>query len=532
MIESLKICTWNYRGLAALAALALAASAAAQTYSLAYISNGDLWVRGPVGLRDRRITHTGLSSSPRFSADGQFIAFQDNGAVSVTVTDLRRILSNAGADGMTLALPNPVKLALPGGDPGGDADYVWSPTDDTLAVWDDSGVYLFRQQDSWEGEKILTVDRNHLLTEDGPELAIVDVLFEPHGQKLLVSMRKHTSKDENDQGILNVVQVAGHHRIDTLVTVDSVGLEFDGFTPDGQTLLYWKDQDFSGSFMMDGLQLYALSLQSREARPLPPGASTPVYQDQLNLSPDGRSLLASLITSGGRDSWENRPLAEIDVAAGSTRIISPPHTSTLFPAWSPNGNYLAYVQAPTGRHNLARRRIWIASRSGGQKRPLTADLRYRDEHPVWLSHDTILFCRIDAAHRASLWTIGRDGLHLSRVTGLSPPARRGLRILRPCRLGRLLRRVDPQTCASGKQPYRELPPASWSPPRNPPQRTFPSTVASPPLIAGTAFRKSIVPCSTGRAHSPGARCPQPLITSSEDPAIKRCICSPTAGGIR
>jgi len=113
MIESLKICTWKYRGLAALAALALAASAAAQTYSLAYIRNGDLWVRGPVGLGDRRITHTGLSSSPRFSADGQFIAFQDNGAVSVTVTDLRRILSNAGADGMTLAVPNPVKLVVP-----------------------------------------------------------------------------------------------------------------------------------------------------------------------------------------------------------------------------------------------------------------------------------------------------------------------------------------------------------------------------------------------------------------------------------
>jgi tricorn protease-like protein len=68
---------------ATMAALAPMTAAHGQTLSLAYISNGDLWLRAGPDLAARRLTRSGACKSPRFSADGSLIAFQGSGIVSV-----------------------------------------------------------------------------------------------------------------------------------------------------------------------------------------------------------------------------------------------------------------------------------------------------------------------------------------------------------------------------------------------------------------------------------------------------------------
>jgi dipeptidyl aminopeptidase/acylaminoacyl peptidase len=186
------------------------------------------------------------------------------------------------------------------------------------------------------------------------------------------------------------------------------------------TILFWSDPSFSSSFAADGLELDAISAGQRKARSLG-HVRTLVYRDLLSLAPDGKSLLATLTTSGGRETWEDRPLAVIDLANGARRIVSPLRVSTLFPAWSPGGDYIAYVQAPVGTENKRRmkeRKIWVMRRDGSERQQVTRDQAYRDEHPVWVSGDTILFCRIGAAYRASLWSISKSGANLTRIAGL------------------------------------------------------------------------------------------------------------------
>jgi hypothetical protein len=49
---------------------------------------------------------------------------------------------------------------------------------------------------------------------------------------------------------------------------------------------------------------------------------------------------------------------------------------------------------------------------------LTSDQQYRDERPIWLFDEMILFTRIDVSNKVSLWTITKDGLNLSQMLEL------------------------------------------------------------------------------------------------------------------
>ena len=55
------------------------------------------------------------------------------------------------------------------------------------------------------------------------------------------------------------------------------------------------------------------------------------------------------------------------------------------------------------------RKLWVQT-PGGSATQLTDDPAYRDEHPVWSAGgESILFTRIDAAAKASVWRIDAAG---------------------------------------------------------------------------------------------------------------------------
>ena len=76
-------------------------------------------------------------------------------------------------------------------------------------------------------------------------------------------------------------------------------------------------------------------------------------------------------------------------------------------------------QSPGQLTSWRGRKLWITHRYEGDARQLTFDEQFRDERPMWLSNETILFCRLDASSRASLWTITKDGLDPSRIADLA-----------------------------------------------------------------------------------------------------------------
>jgi hypothetical protein len=131
------------------------------------------------------------------------------------------------------------------------------------------------------------------------------------------------------------------------------------------------------------------------------------------------ALLVTLIApQNGRETWLGSSIAEVNLLSGGVRVVSSPNTSALFPAWSPGGDDIAYVQAPVGRDHMNERRIWVMRRNGGQMRQLISGSNDREENPIWLSNHTMMFCRIDGSYHASLWSATRDGLHFSKLADL------------------------------------------------------------------------------------------------------------------
>src|SRR5208282_3823535 len=107
--------------LAAVATLGISFPANGQTFSLAYISSGDVWFLGTINSAPKRLTRSGAAKSPHFSADGTFIAFQENGAIhAVDVPKHELIDLGAAIEG----------------------NFTWAPQDNMLAVWNNTAVYL------------------------------------------------------------------------------------------------------------------------------------------------------------------------------------------------------------------------------------------------------------------------------------------------------------------------------------------------------------------------------------------------------
>jgi Tol biopolymer transport system component len=161
-------------------------------------------------------------------------------------------------------------------------------------------------------------------------------------------------------------------------------------------------------------------------------AHTLLYRDFLSWSPDRRRL--ALIDGGNRITWDNKALAIATVRGTLHRLQVDRSPATryayLFPAWSPDGRWIAVTRSPavrqTGGGDVAglavqRRRIWLVASDGSTARQLTRGSTFRDERPLWSGDgSSILFVRLGGKF-AQLWLMQADGSHQRLVAdGLAP----------------------------------------------------------------------------------------------------------------
>ncbi|MDH7475749.1 MAG: hypothetical protein QHJ74_17375 [Anaerolineae bacterium] len=181
--------------------------------------------------------------------------------------------------------------------------------------------------------------------------------------------------------------------------------------------------------LADGVPLYAL----------PTEGGTPVRLDEAVLfhsdfvapQPAGGGQVA-IIAGAYRAAWTRKTLRIVLPTSGEGEILTPADQAASSPAWSPDGQRIAYVAmsdqgdlvgGEPARQGLMQRRLWVASVEGEpQAQQLTSDPAYRDEYPLWSANGShILFARLNAENQASLWLIPvKGGEPLQVVKELTP----------------------------------------------------------------------------------------------------------------
>ena len=372
--------------------------------TIAYIQHDGLWIRElPNGTPHRIVSRTKIDS-PRFSASGKWITYFRH--------DVLHVASTGGGDVQLLGKPDRGSAA-----PG----VQWWPASDDLFVEGPAGVNLFTADNGWRSvvRKIGGASLPVAFNPDGNEIVYGDAFVggrgpggEPMrtGRLCRLSLRRPDSKPK------------------ALSSKDLSGKIPCVWSRSGRHVVFWEDPDYSASAIADGLELFRIPVGGGSPQSL--GVSTFVRNDMLSLLPSQDILAVS--TGGGRNEWEEKRIASIDVETAAMSFLTENNMAAVCPAWAPGGNAIAYSAAPCptagsgigggeqARHLLAKRRIWVMDVEGTYApRRLTSDPKYRDEEPMWSADGKhILFCRIANDNSETLWLMGADGTDAVQVARL------------------------------------------------------------------------------------------------------------------
>jgi Tol biopolymer transport system component len=287
-------------------------------------------------------------------------------------------------------------------------------------------------------------------------------VFGPDGERF-VFVRNVGRVAEKDgapsAGQLCLASVSAPNRKPEVLVSNGGNLRPYGWTHDSKSILYWCADDWSASIWNDGVGLYSVPVEGGPARKL--GVSTLVHDDVVDLAPEFAGNQLAVTSGDGRATWAGKRIAVVDLKTGSLRNVTTEDNAAICPAWSPDGQRIAYVAAPDAevayRKSIAgsnirimtgdgtvetkvvtrdtkvapgggeaahvflhQRKIWLLDPGGtGQPRQLTTDPRYRDEEPFWSADGgQILFGRMDYDGHTSLWLMERSGTAPKQVCRL------------------------------------------------------------------------------------------------------------------
>ncbi len=377
---------------------------------LAYIHDGDVWARRLPDGEPQRLTEDGRNSTPSWSPSGDWLAFCKEDEVWVMRAD--------GTDAHRVAAASHQGI-------------IWSPVADRLAyVAGQSSLRVIEADDladtgsEGEGHVIL-----QLAIEEQPFTTIQYPAWSPDGRRLAYVLQIGQPQALPDHVSIGYVDLeAGPRELYAPPGPPQDGLILASWTPDGQSLLFWRDPMFSASAAADGLPLLRLPLDGGE--PVEVADFMLLHPDFWSGSPTGQQMV--LTVGAGRETWTNKLIALVNLETAGCEYLTGETVSAFSPAFSPDGRHIAYVAAPDVGHvwggddakaGAAQRRIWVMNTDGSDQHPLTSDLAYRDERPLWSADGThVLFARLDEHGRASLWLVDAAGDTPEQVAGQLTPA--------------------------------------------------------------------------------------------------------------
>ncbi len=99
-------------------------------------------------------------------------------------------------------------------------------------------------------------------------------------------------------------------------------------------------------------------------------------------------------------------------SASAATALTPEGYRAYFPAWSPDGEQIAYVVSAAG---IQEEDIYVMNADGSNPRNLTPGTQAANTHPVWLPDGRILFAS-DRAGTFDLYMMDADGGNVRRLT--------------------------------------------------------------------------------------------------------------------
>ena len=401
---------------------------------IAFVQDGDIWMKALPDGTPQRLTRDANAGSPRWSSTGEWLLYFDS-EVTVDDTGPSRpvwVIRADGSDARQLDGRGLYAFWMPGTD-----EVFYSPDDDSIAI------------ESADGKSRRDPSRLPLPTSGagaGEEGEIAGLFPSPDGQWFVyidqrwpAGMRSPLSSPTRwtYQGVWIIRNDGtGAREVFDLGPSPSGRLFVTGWTADSRNLLYAVPANqFEGDSFYDGWPLGVASVDTGVTHDL-----------GLALSPFAQSLARSdgttiLVAGFVRETWTDKRIVSLDADLKTTTLTTP-DVAALAPSWSPDGTRIAYAASPdlgvSSRDAALRsRRIWLMAADGSGKRQLTTGEGFRDDAPSWSSDGThLLFARLPVEpaaarmtsgswrYQAARWSLSKRACHSSTPRTTDPSQER------------------------------------------------------------------------------------------------------------
>jgi DNA-binding CsgD family transcriptional regulator len=381
---------------------------------IAYVQDGEIWAKALPDGTPKRLTHyqddpaAGPYAAPAWSASGDWLAYTQDNQPGVMRAD--------GSDAR----------AVPGAP-------AWSPVADRLAYTTGGGDVIVENADGSARRTVATPQRN-----TGGADGVSPPIWNHDGSELAYTEQRAAPEPPGRYGGIWVAAADGGAPPVEIYSNPQSGTE-------SLDLIKWVGPDILIQRLLGtAVAANGGTLEVLRAQPDAHPQLTPIApRDPAGMAyaPFISEVRGStvLVTDGlGRDVWTNKRIGLLAAVTGVFYDITQASVTATEPAFSPDGQHIAYVAMPDEgdepagndgvRGALAQRKIWLMDTQAGaelgtNKRPLTSDAAYRDEYPEWSADGKqILFVRLDARNHASLWLApAAGGMPQDVLPDWSPP---------------------------------------------------------------------------------------------------------------
>ena len=165
------------------------------------------------------------------------------------------------------------------------------------------------------------------------------------------------------------------------------------------------------------------NLLAKSKRFLPP-SEPPPGADAYDISPDGKELcfVSDSVKDYGTDFNSDLYTLKLDGGAEPTNLTTDNPATDTSPAYSPDGQYLAFLRTKIKDFYADRRQLMLLDRATGQTKSLTEEFDRTCQNPKWLPDSKRIAVEVEDAGYVRIFFIGLAGQRFSEATAVSERA--------------------------------------------------------------------------------------------------------------